>query len=188
MWLAAGLKIAQVGMAAFQMVERSKTTEKNKDKTTLALGFAQDMLGGCSDPAASEAQALIQSDPEVREKFNDYAKAYVALQNAIVKKRASLTAIVLTLMLLTPACAARSQHFPLGSGGGGIYFFVYSCTAALGCAGEEVEVVAARDGWVRLADGRMINLANVLVVVPRASLPPPPPPKVSPSLRVENLR
>lgn len=92
-----------------------------------------------------------------------------------------LTLLAIALSFLT-ACATR--HAPVVPSGS--YVFVYSCTAGLGCAGEVVQVVGERDGWARLADGRMINLANVLALSPHEA--PQPAAEVSPKLRVENQR
>lgn len=89
MWLAAGLKLADVGIRVFNMVEKSRTTEKDKSKTGMAIDFARDVLGGCSDPSAASAQALLMQDPDVKQAFEKYAEAYVNLQNVMAKKGAT---------------------------------------------------------------------------------------------------
>lgn len=85
-WGAAGLKLAHIGIAAFKMVQESKTENKQKDKLGLAVDFAQQMLGNCADAEAAGARALIVANPKVREAFEQFASAFVNLQNVIAKE------------------------------------------------------------------------------------------------------
>ena len=80
------MKLAQMGVAAFHMVERSNTADKGPQKAQMSMDFTLDMLGGCQDPQAAEARRLLMIDPEVRNAFNEMAAGYTKFQNLIAKK------------------------------------------------------------------------------------------------------
>ena len=68
---------------------------------------------------------------------------------------------------------------------GGLYTVIYSCINGLGCAGEVVQIAdGPHDGWVLLTDGRVLNLRQVLAIMPFEP-PAEEPEESSPALRVK---
>jgi hypothetical protein len=103
-----------------------------------------------------------------------------------MKWRRWLLPIVLGAIL--SACALPPQQIvvqPEISLRPGPWVMIFSCVGPFGCAGEVVEVESTvYNGWVKLTDGRVINLRQVLAIQPYEP-PAEPPEERSPALRVQ---
>lgn len=95
----------------------------------------------------------------------------------------------IALASLVAGCAMR-QSVPTADQGlqlvhGRLYSFIYSCQQPFGCTGEVAEVAAGpHDGWVLLADGRALNIRQVLAILPYVP-PAEEPVEESPALQVQ---
>lgn len=84
-WLAIGIKVAQVALAAFNITENTQTPVRGGAKYALAHDIMSQMLGSCEGDAAVRDILQNGSDDE-RKALRDYADAYVKLQNVIAKR------------------------------------------------------------------------------------------------------
>jgi hypothetical protein len=74
-----GFKLAKAALLGANTVEAMSGDTKGATKRDLALRVAQDALSFCSE------NQQIPMTPKIREKWEAYNDAYVALQNAIAE-------------------------------------------------------------------------------------------------------